>query len=235
MIVTILLPVYNDEKYLGYCLDSLLHQCDPVTGYPIDFKCLIGFNGTLDKSKEIAEKKIGSDARFKMLDFGDDKGKSRTLNKMLKMVDTEWTSLIDGDDVWMPTKLWSQIVNKERADVMGTFCYYIDHANSLIMDRRLSLSILDADIKARMKKGDNNIVNSSCFFKTADALSIDGWKENVEGVEDMDFWIRLMKNGKSFYNIPEYLVLHRIHSESNFNARDLTFSPFDILDINNIG
>jgi glycosyltransferase involved in cell wall biosynthesis len=232
--ITILLPVYNDEKYISNCLDSLLHQYDPVTRYPIDFKCLIGFNGTVDKSKEIAIKKVGSDPRFKILDFGNDKGKAKTLNKMIKMVDTKWTALIDGDDIWMPTKLWSQIINKEKSDVIGSFCYYIDQNSSLIMDRRLSLSIFDLDIKNRMMEGDNNIVNSSCFFKTEDALNIGGWKENVEGVEDMDFWVRLMKIGKSFYNIPEYLVLHRIHTGSNFNSKDLTFSPSDILNINNI-
>jgi alpha-1,3-rhamnosyltransferase len=194
---------------------------------------LIGFNGTLDKSKEIAAKKIGLDPRFKILDFGDDKGKARTLNKMLKMVDTEWISLVDGDDIWMPTKIWSQIINRERADVIGSFCYYIDKNNSLIMDKRLSLSIFDEDIKKRMMEGDNNMVNSSCFFKTSSALSVGGWNEEVD-LEDMDMWVKLMKNGGSFYNIPEYLVLHRIHSESNFNSKDLIFSPSDILNINNI-
>ncbi len=233
MMVTILLPIYNDEKYISHCLDSLLHQYDPVTRYPIYFKCLIGFNGTVDKSKEIAIKKVGSDPRFKILDFGDDKGKAKTLNKMIEMVDTEWTALVDGDDIWMPTKLWSQISNKEKSDIIGSFCYYIDQNNSLIMDRRLSLSIFDADIKNRMMKGDNNIVNSSCFFKTSSVLSLGGWNEKVD-LEDMDLWVRLIKDGKTFYNIPEYLILHRIHSESNFNSRDLDYSPEEILKINGI-
>lgn len=232
MRTTILLPVYNDEKYLKFCLDSLLSQIDTPTGLPFEFKCIIGFNGTYDKSKEIVQETVGTDHRFTIVDFGEDKGKSKTLNKLLKMVETERICLIDGDDMWLPTKMWSQSKLHSQFDIIGTFARYIDQENRTIADK--NLSIQNSEIRQRMHHGDNNIINSSSFFKTEDALEIGGWREDVEGIEDMDFWVRLMKLGKTFYNIPEYLVLHRIHQESNFNSRNLQFGPFDILRINGI-
>lgn len=234
MMTTILLPVYNDEKYLEFCLKSILYQYDPVTRYPVEFRCLIGFNGTIDRSKEIAQEIIDGDPRFTIVDFGNDAGKSKTLNKLLGMVQTERISLIDGDDIWLPTKIWSQSRFHHDFDVIGTFAHYMDHKNSIVFDKKLSLSIENNDIKYRMYQGDNNIINSSCYIKTKDALEIGGWREDVEGVEDMDFWVRLMKKEKTFFNIPEYLVFHRIHTESNFNSKNLNFKPSDILNINNI-
>ena len=234
MMTTVLLPVYNDEKYIDFCLKSLLHQYDPVARYPVEFRCIIGFNGTVDRSKEIAQNTLKDDPRFTLVDFGGDKGKSKTLNKLLRMVQTERISLIDGDDMWMPTKIWSQARFHRDFDVIGSFAHYMDSSNSIISNKKLSLSIEDSDIKYRMNQGDNNIINSSCYIKTSDALEIGGWREDVEGVEDMDFWVRLMNKEKTFFNIPEYLVFHRIHQESNFNARELKFSPSDILKINEL-
>lgn len=228
MMTTVLLPVYNDEKYIDFCLKSLLHQYDPVARHPVEFKCIIGFNGTVDRSKEIAQNRLKDDPRFTFVDFGGDSGKSKTLNKLLRMVQTERISLIDGDDMWMPTKIWSQSRFHHDFDVIGSFAHYMDASNSIISNKKLSLSIENSDIKYRMNQGDNNIINSSCYIKTSDALEIGGWVEEFEGVEDMDFWVRLMGKGKTFFNIPEYLVFHRIHTESNFNSKNIKFTPSDI-------
>ena len=59
--VTILLPVYNDEEFIEYTIKSILEQDFK------DYKCLIGFNGTLDSSKEIAEKLVSRDERFNII------------------------------------------------------------------------------------------------------------------------------------------------------------------------
>ena len=43
--------------------------------------------------------------------------------------------------------------------------------------------------------------------------------KKFDGVEDYDLWLRLWKQDKKFYNVPEIKVLHRIHQESAFNAQ----------------
>ena len=222
--VTILLPVHNDEKYLGFTLESILSQ-----EYK-DYKCLIGFNGTKDKSKEISDRIIGKDNRFEVKDFGDLKGKSITLNKLLDLVETDRICLIDGDDMWHPEKLKSQIQISDRADVIGTLTSYIDEKNKEFLN--LNLSENNEEIRDRFMKGDNQIVNSSSFFKTGDALEIGGWNSEVEGLEDFDFWIRLLGNGKTFFNIQKNLVYHRIHKKSNFNSKQLPYTVNDILNKN---
>jgi glycosyltransferase involved in cell wall biosynthesis len=224
--VTILLPVYNDEEFIEYTIKSILEQDFK------DYKCLIGFNGTLDSSKEIAEKLVSRDERFNIIDYGEDKGKSKTLNKLISIVDTKYISLIDGDDIWHNDKLSSQIKISENFDVIGTLAYYIDRHNVRI--NQLSLDENDNEIKNGFLLGHNQIINSSAFLRTEDALEIGGWDNTVEGLEDFDFWIRLFKEGKTFYNIQRHLVSHRIHSQSNFNSKKLPFSVYDILNKNKI-
>jgi glycosyltransferase involved in cell wall biosynthesis len=224
--LTILLPVHNDEKFLEFTIRSLLDQEFR------DYKCLIAFNGTIDLSKLIAESLIGDDARFRLIDYGNDKGKAKTLNKLLSIVDTEYISLIDGDDIWENDKLQEQVAICENFDVIGTLAYYIDTLNNKI--NKLYLDQDDVNIKNGFMLGHNQIVNSSSLFRTRDALEIRGWDENVEGLEDFDFWIRLYKNGKKFHNIQKFLVSHRIHKGSNFNAKHLPFTAHDILNKNKI-
>jgi glycosyltransferase involved in cell wall biosynthesis len=224
--ITILLPVYNDEAFLHYTIKSILQQEFE------DYKCIIGFNGTIDSSREIAKSLIGDDIRFSVIDYGDDKGKSRTLNKLLLTVDTKYISLIDGDDTWEPNKLSEQIKLCEYFDVIGTLAYYIDENNNII--NKLHLAKSDTEIENGFSVGHNQIVNSSSFFKTEDAIEIGGWDESTEGLEDFDFWIRLSKKNKTFHNIQKFLVSHRIHGGSNFNAKHLPFTIRDILRKNNI-
>jgi len=224
--ITILLPVYNDEKYLDECIRSIINQTHT------DFKCLIGFNGTVDRSKEIANYLIYDDPRFKVFDYGMDKGKPKTLNKLLKEVETEFICLIDGDDVWESTKLERQFDLRNNFDVIGTFTSYIDSAGNNI--RNLDLPREDEEIKRGLVSGNNYIVNSSAFLRTRDAIEINGWDEGLDFLEDYDIWIRLYKNHKTFFNIKEYLVRHRIHSDSNFNSKPSNITIPELLSKNKI-
>lgn len=225
-LITILLPVYNDERYLGYCLESLKNQ-----SYP-EFKCMVGFNGTKDGSKDIFKDLVGKDPRFSDLDYGMESGKSITLNKMLKEVQTEITCLIDGDDIWHPNKIRRQVEILGKADVIGTLATYIDESN--LQGHRLSLCENSEDISRLMLTGLNHIINSSCFVKTDCFREIGGWDPAVEGLEDYDVWVKMAYEGKTFYNIQISLTYHRIHSASNFNAKHLPFTIHDILRKNKI-
>lgn len=220
-LITILLPVHNDEKYLGYCLDSLKNQ-----SYG-EFKCLVGFNGTRDRSKEIYKERVGGDSRFFDLDYGMESGKSITLNKMLEEVQTEITCLVDGDDMWHSDKLRRQVRKMGEADVIGTLTTYIDEDNR--PGHRISLYEANEVISHLMLEGHNQIINSSCFVKTDCFREVGGWDPEVEGLEDYDVWVKMVNKGKTFYNIQEGLTYHRIHSSSNFNAKRLPLTPMDIL------
>lgn len=206
--ISILLATHNGEKYLNQSIKSIIDQTF------IDFEILIGLNGTTDNSKQIAES--FNDSRIKIFEYSIP-SKSKTINKLLKESKYEWISLQDDDDIWIKDKLENQIKYIKDNDVIGTFINYINEHGNIIGSP--NLSITDETIKSLSLGGINQIANTSAIFKKSIALEINGWREDIDGIEDYDFWLRLMRSGKKFTNIPKYLVLHRVHTKSNFNTK----------------
>lgn len=212
--VTILLPVYNGEKYIKKSIDSILSQDFG------EFELIIGFNGTTDSSIEIVNSY--NDPRIKVINYGEDKGKGKTLNKMLREARFDIIALQDDDDVWHPSKLSNQIDLISDFDIIGTQISYINEKDEQIGGVNLRRN--HEDIVARMEDGDNNIANSSAIFKKSKAIEIGGWSEDMDGIEDFDFWVRMIKSGCRVKNIEKILVKHRIHSKSNFNVNKYDIS-----------
>jgi len=212
--ISILLATYNGEKYIEKSIESILSQTFK------DFELLIAFNGTTDNSKELVSKYC--DNRIRTFDYGDDKGKSITLNKLLKECKYDWCAIQDDDDIWLPNKLEEQIKYINEYDVIGTLINYIDELDNIIGSPNLSIDPLT--IRIFSLYGNNQVANTSTIFKKNDAVEIGGWREGIDGIEDFDFWLRLMRNGKNFINIPNKLLLHRLHSNSNFNTKKYDIS-----------
>ena len=208
--ISILLAVYNGEKYLRRSIESVLNQTYE------DFELLIGFNGTVDKSREIV--KEFDDDRIKVFDYGMNSGKSKTLNKMVKKAKGKWLAIQDDDDVWLPKKLEIQmeIAEKGEYDVIGSRIFYCNELDRITGTPNISIN--HDEIVSRSLNGDNQVPNTSAIFKKSDAKDVGFWDESLAGIEDFDFWLKLMKKKCKFINVKKQLVLHRVHDKSNFNT-----------------
>jgi len=209
--VSILLAVYNGEKYLRRSIESVLNQTYE------DFELLIGFNGTVDKSKEIVAS--FNDKRIRTFDYGMNSGKSKTLNKLLKKAKGDWLAMQDDDDIWLPKKLEIQMELAENGnyDVIGSRIFYCNDLDKITGHPNISTE--HKDIVERSRKGDNQVPNTSAIFRKSITKEVNGWDESLSGIEDFDFWLKLMSKGYKFTNTKKQLVLHRIHSKSNFNTK----------------
>jgi glycosyltransferase involved in cell wall biosynthesis len=210
MKLSVLLTVYNGERYLREAMASVLAQTFK------DFELLVGLNGCTDGSEKIA-REFESDKRVKVSVF-DRKGRVITLNRLLLESTSELVAIQDADDIWLPEKLAKQIPYLSKFDVVGTYIDYIDEDGKFLKPGPLKCST-DSQIKAAMLKGDNQIANSSSVFVAKHVRQICGWDDDrFTGVHDFDLWIRLARSGKIFYNVPEVLVQHRLHNNSSFNS-----------------
>jgi teichuronic acid biosynthesis glycosyltransferase TuaG len=200
--ISILMPIYNGIEFLEESLPTILYQTYK------DWELIIGINGHSPNSDiyQIA-KKYESD-KIHVYDLENIKGKSEALNEMLKYAKYDWITLLDVDDKWLPKKLATQIPFMDNYDVIGTQCQYF-------CDRNNSPQIPIGDITKLNFLQVNPIINSSVLLKREFCW----WDKNHDGVEDYDLWLRLWRQGKRFYNVPEIQVLHRIHQSSAFNAR----------------
>lgn len=203
------MATYNGEKYIKESIESVLNQTFK------NIELIIGLNGTTDGSKSVIDR--FNDNRIRLFDYGNNRGKARTLNKLIRESENNFICVQDDDDIWVGDKLEKQLRYVGLYDVIGTFIKYIDPDGNIIGHPNLQED--DDLIKRLSMSGDNQIANTSAIFRKSDVIEIGGWKEDIDGIEDYDLWLRLMRSGKKFINIPEYLVLHRIHNQSNFNTK----------------
>lgn len=208
--ISILLAVYNGEKYISQSIDSIINQTFK------NWELLIGFNGTTDSSKDIVSSY--NDDRIKVFDYKEDKGKAKTLNKLIKEARHDWCAIQDDDDIWLPEKLEKQIEQVDKFDVIGSYIKYINEQGEII--GAPTLSETHNEIKIKSIAGNNQIANSSSIFKKKHVESVGLWNQTKDGIEDFDLWLKLLRKNHTFYNIPNYLCLHRIHDQSNFNTKE---------------
>ena len=89
---TIIIPVYNAEKYLKMALDSVLAQSFQ------DWECICIDDGSKDGSANILDSYALSDERFKII-HQDNGGEGAARNAGLKIAKGEYVALVDSDDV----------------------------------------------------------------------------------------------------------------------------------------
>jgi glycosyltransferase involved in cell wall biosynthesis len=198
------MPIYNGIEFINDSVMSVIEQ-----KYK-NWELIIGINGHPPNSEVfcIAQKYASIHPNIRVYDFVDSKGKSNTLNEMLKYCKYDWISLLDVDDIWLPDKLEKQAPYMSNYDVIGTHCRYFGNLN-------ICPSISLGDISAFDFRNVNPMINSSCLIKK----KLCGWDATYDGIEDYDLWLRLWQKKCKFYNVEDIQVLHRIHSTSAFNAK----------------
>ena len=210
--ISILMPIYNGIEFIEESVSSILRQ-----NYS-QWELLIGINGhpqNSDVYKIAKEYEKKSDKAGQVLgkicvyDFYQIKGKSNTLNAMLKFCNYDYVALLDVDDIWHEEKLnlQSQLLN--HFDVIGSNCVWFGDKPGIIP------SIPVGDISNYDFSLVNPIINSSSIIKK----KLCYWNSSWDGIEDYDLWLRLRKQNKQFFNCKAILVKHRIHTASAFNAK----------------
>lgn len=109
---SIIVPVYNAERTLRKCLDSILGQTAP------DFEVLMIENGSRDSSNAICGEYAAKDPRFLLHTCGSNCGPSGARNIGLEQASGELVTFIDSDDFVEPDYLESLYYAFQSADVV---------------------------------------------------------------------------------------------------------------------
>jgi teichuronic acid biosynthesis glycosyltransferase TuaG len=199
--ISILMPLYNGIEFLDDSITSVIGQTYN------DWELLIGVNGhTEQEYNDILNIiKPYNDERI-IAHFYSFLGKSKALNELVKSAKYNYICLLDVDDYWRPAKLEKQLPYIEKYDVVGSNSEYFGSQYG-------SPQIFLGKLTEKMFSYQNPIINSAVMFKKVDA----NWDEEWEGLDDYNLWIELLKQNKTFYNVPGVLINHRIHKKSHFN------------------
>ena len=125
--ISILMPVYNVEKYIEKTLESIKNQTYS------DFEVIMVDDGSTDSSGLICDKWAQTDSRFRVI-HTDNAGVSAARNTALSLVKGEYIFFMDSDDIIIPEtleELFDALVKNDADISMGTFYYSDNDGNSV--------------------------------------------------------------------------------------------------------
>ncbi|MDO4649225.1 MAG: glycosyltransferase, partial [Eubacteriales bacterium] len=109
-LVSVIVPVYNVERYLSECLDSVLKQTYK------NYEVVCVNDGSTDGSVKILEEYASKDARIRILSQ-ENGGLSAARNHGLKEAKGKYLLFLDSDDLWLPTTLEELVCRGEKDDL----------------------------------------------------------------------------------------------------------------------
>ena len=125
--VTIIIPVYNAEKYLKMCLDSVINQSLK------EIEIICTDDKSTDNSLEILKEYKRNDKRIKIIENTENKGTGFSRNLGLKEASGEYIMLLDSDDWYEPQaceKAYTQINNNKDDIVFFNYTKIIEYNNT---------------------------------------------------------------------------------------------------------
>jgi glycosyltransferase involved in cell wall biosynthesis len=211
--VTVFIPAYNREKYIGEAIESILAQ-----SYT-NFEILLIDDGSTDGTVDIMHS--FSDSRLRIIRNETNLGIPRTRNKGIEHARGEFIAMLDSDDRAFPTRLEKQVnfleAHHDFAQV-GSWCRMMDQqGRPLKKIKRQPILPEDVDVQLLFRC---SLSNRSIMARTR-ILREYGYRNDYPRCQDYDLHMRLAKKYK-LGNLPECLVYGRIHPEQ------ITGQTFDL-------
>lgn len=203
--ITVLMPVYNAEKYIAEAIASVLKQSFR------DFELLIVNDGSTDHTVKIIE--AFNDPRIVLM-HQENKGIAAALNAGLSRSRAEYVARFDADDICYPDRLKIQyefIRAYPEYHILGSAADYMDVDGHYIFTQH-PVAHLNEEIQA-LQYTVCPFIHSSVFYRKDAILKNGGYNEHAYTFEDHFLWVNMLINTKAC-NLSQALIRVRLNPES---------------------
>lgn len=236
--VSIIMPLYNAEKYVDKAIRSILNQ-----SYT-DFELIVINDDSIDNSCNIVS--TFNDDRLKFFNNDRNRGIAYTRNRAIELALGEYIAIMDDDDIAPLNRLECEVKYlDEHPDIVavcGNTCRIDENDNDLNELWRVCRS--PKRINALFLFGDP-VPNSSAMVRRKILINNNiRFRENMHGIEDYRFWSEVSLRGL-IGSIDEIMLYNRLNhgSESGvqntlenqklrkiefFNTKDILFSNYKV-------
>jgi glycosyltransferase involved in cell wall biosynthesis len=215
--ISVIIPVYGAEKYIGATLQSVLDQTYK------DFEVLIIDDASPDRSIEICQQ--FTDPRIKII-RQKNRGLPGARNTGIRHAQGEYLAFLDADDIWLPEKLEKHIEHLESSPAVGVSfsrSAFIDEAGNPLgiyqMPKLTGLTPGHVLCRNPISNGSTPVIRREVFeairfqdnlYGTVEDFYFD---DNFIHQEDIECWIRIaIQTHWQIEGIPEALTLYRVNS-----------------------
>ncbi|VXD24263.1 glycosyltransferase family 2 protein [Planktothrix paucivesiculata] len=194
-LVSVIIPVYNCEKYLAEAIESVLAQ----TYQPLEI--IVVDDGSTDGSAEIA-KRFGTTVQYC---FQANSGTAAARNRGIELAKGDFFAFLDADDFWVEDKLTNQMAaftNNPNLDVVyGQVQQFIspDLAENLKAKLQVSPKLVPGHIPSAL------LIKRDSFFQVG--LFETQWKL----AEFASWQVRVTELGLQTMMLPELVAKRRLH------------------------
>lgn len=210
--VSVIIPTFNREKFIGAAIESILQQIYQ------DFEIIVVDDGSTDGTAEII--KLFPTDKLRYI-YQKNRGRSNARNHALSIAKGRYIAFLDSDDLYLPGKLELQVSYMEEhpeVDMIYTSAYCMDENGNSINH------YYDAKVSGRIYKDIAFFVPVTITLPTVMARrevfdKVGGFDEKMERFEDTDMWRRISKH---FFiaAISEPTCKLRTHSDNSLIAQD---------------
>ncbi|OXA81463.1 Glycosyltransferase involved in cell wall bisynthesis [Flavobacterium aquidurense] len=201
--ISIILPVYNGEKYLSQSIESCLNQTFK------NIELIIVNDCSTDKTLSIATQYAQKDNRIKIISNFENKKLPASLNIGHNAASGDfltWTSDDNFYELDALEKLLESLLENE-ADIVYSNIFLIDNFGNRIREVKL-LGVENLIF--------GNVIGSCFLYRRNVFQKNKGYNETLFLVEDYDFWIRALLHSK-YCKLDQFLYNYRKHGDSLTN------------------
>jgi len=203
--VSVVMSVYNCERYVGEAVKTILHQTFS------DFEFIIINDGSTDRTPNLLRE--FDDPRIRVIDQPNS-GLTVSLNRGIRLAKGEYIARMDADDLSERERLEKQVKALDRNPgiaVVGCWYKIIDENGSLVGYKRLPE---DVNQLAELLMRENPICHGSVMMRKRALQTVGLYNENLRYAQDYELWLRMLHEGYGFYIVPMFLYHYRISPDA---------------------
>lgn len=208
--LSVITPVYNLERYVGGCIESVLGQTLQ------DLELIVVDDGSTDGSAAVVARYAARDSRVRGF-RGPNRGVSHARNVAMQHARGRYFAFLDGDDEWEPAFAATLVRLLERQTEFAVARGNAWNRGGGVLDGRPVLPWPDEAREIRfvdmIEHEDAAFIMS--VFRREVFETIGGFNEALFRSEDYEFWLRAAASGFRFITHPEPLARYRRRPESS--------------------
>jgi glycosyltransferase involved in cell wall biosynthesis len=204
--ISLILPVYNGERFLREALDSIFAQSFT------DFELIAVDDCSTDTTPHILKEYAAHEPRMRIVNNAVNSKLPATLNNGFREAKGEWYSWTSDDNIMRPHMLERLL----EVALANPVCDIVHSDFSLIDEDGTLGEMVFVDPAHELIFG--NAIGCSFLYKKQVDKALNGYDENLFGIEDYDFWLRAARQFK-FFTLHEDLYLYRRHPGSLTSAK----------------
>jgi glycosyltransferase involved in cell wall biosynthesis len=198
-LISVILPVYNAERYVGQAIESILGQ---TLG---DFELIVIDDGSTDASSDVIKRYAAQDRRIVSVSR-ENRGLVATLNAGIDLARGQWIARIDADDIALPNRFERQLAHLRQtgADPCGGAVQFFGDRKA-VWRYPISHEECEAQLLLSVPFAHPTVIGRKELFATL------RYDPAFETSEDYDLWQRAWAAGYRMVNVPDVVLRYRVH------------------------